>query len=592
MSIGTNFSNTFSLLNDRALTLINTMERSIRNETDQAQRSVLALADLYERGEVATGPLSPDKYQSQLAILQAIMITSPVVEALLIYNDQGSHHGIYRTPGGDFGPVPFALDKQGQFNAAFAKFPLSNAKAPIWGEPIIRDKTLIHNVGYPLMSEGKLSGYVVATIGQRNLNRLITSLGTDNETTAFVLTDDEKVIAHSRLPKLFKERGSIPLDEFPDQSLKQFADAHKVKRPADHDSQNMDVFESGRRTGILFITRKLSGYSSIPYRLGAYFPKAELSDEITRAVNSAIAGFVALILAIIASIFLARHLSRPMYKISGVANDFCNLELGDFSQLPNSRIREIDEQSNAMNSMHTALSEFSHYVPRALVQRLMAPGSEAIRSVEREITIMFTDIVAFTTMSEGLNAVDTASLLNSHFDIVCHQIGKNNGTVDKFIGDGLMAFWGAPDADNSQASNALNAANDILGAVKQQNELRISQGLDPLRMRIGIHTGRVVVGNIGSSERHNYTLVGDAVNVANRLEQFGKLHLGDADAVLMISGATWRAAGEPASFYPQGFQKLRGREALVEIYSMGGNRENKDGSQNIDIVSSNRRDAG
>ena len=220
-----------------------------------------------------------------------------------------------------------------------------------------------------------------------------------------------------------------------------------------------------------------------------------------------------------------------------------------------------------MNAMHVALSEFSRYVPNSLVKRLMTLGVDATRSVEREITILFADIVGFTTMSEELNAVETASLLNRHFDMAGREITKHKGTVDKYIGDGLMAFWGAPEEDENQAIDALNAAHDIVKSLKMFNQQRLAKNQAPIRLRIGIHTGVVVVGNIGSSERKNYTIVGDAVNVAHRLEQFSKPLLGDEDSIIVTSRTTWLAAGKPGNMRSIGRHKLRGREKQIEIFA-------------------------
>jgi adenylate cyclase len=569
MSVTTNFASTFSLLNKQAVQLLDGMERSIRSETQQAERAVLAVAELYEKDNLAFDPPGRDRRQSQQELLQSIMITAPVVEALLIYDLQGQRSGIFRTPKGEFGPIPFAPGDQLKFTKSFAGNSLAKTRKPIWGEPVTLNGILFHYVGYRLEKEGNLVGYAVATIGQHNLNHVVASLGRDNDTTVFVLTGDNRVVAHSRMPEYFRKKSLVKLEDFPDQSLKLLPTARQLNHFGENDTQNMKVYESGRGSGNIYITRKLPDYASSSYSLGAYFAKADAGTEIMRAMKSALAGVAALILAIIASVFLSKRLSRPMQRISAVANDFSNLKLENFTPLPASRVREIDEQGKAMNSMHTALSEFSQYIPRTLVKRLMAPGSKAIRSVEREITILFSDIVGFTSMTEEFNAVDTASLLNQHFDIVCGEISKHNGTVDKFIGDGLMAFWGAPDADDNQAINALKAASDIIDALDRQNQERAEARLPAMRVRIGIHTGRVVVGNIGSSQRHNYTLVGDAVNVANRLEQHGKHHMGNAQAIVMASAATWEAAGKPDNMHNMGLTKLRGRDALIRVFAMG-----------------------
>ncbi|MBL4890349.1 MAG: adenylate/guanylate cyclase domain-containing protein, partial [Rhizobiaceae bacterium] len=233
-----------------------------------------------------------------------------------------------------------------------------------------------------------------------------------------------------------------------------------------------------------------------------------------------------------------------------------------------SRIQEIDDQAKALNSMHTALSEFSQYVPKTVVQRLLQSGKDANRSVEREVTIMFSDIVGFTSMSEHLNAVETASLLNEHFNIICKAIDETGGTVDKFIGDSVMAFWGAPNADDNHAQNAVLATEKISRELLEINVQRDARDLPPIRLRVGLHTGRVVVGNIGGGDRQNYTLVGDNVNIAQRLEQLGKDFMAERSLVIFASEATVMSSKMADAFEPLGSQMLRGREAPISVFSL------------------------
>jgi class 3 adenylate cyclase len=214
-----------------------------------------------------------------------------------------------------------------------------------------------------------------------------------------------------------------------------------------------------------------------------------------------------------------------------------------------------------------AMREFSRYVPRSLVERLIRSGEESIRTVERELTILFSDIIEFTTLSERMNASDTATVLNDIFDIQCREIEAQNGTVDKFMGDGLMAFWGAPDADPDHASHAIASAAKIASAAQAFNRERREKGLPPLRLRMGIHTGRVVVGNIGGGSRQNYTIIGDAVNVTQRIEQMGKeLMAPDDDTIVLVSDHAVKTTTGQFSFKPVGTRVIRGRERPVAVF--------------------------
>ena len=190
-----------------------------------------------------------------------------------------------------------------------------------------------------------------------------------------------------------------------------------------------------------------------------------------------------------------------------------------------------------------------------------------IHADAREATVMFTDIVAFTRQSETMTAPETAEFLNQHFAMFSRCVEDEDGTIDKFIGDSLMAFWGAPEAQPDHAARACRAALAIRAAVIADNQARVREGGDPVRVHIGVHTGEVIVGNIGAPGRINYTIVGDTVNTANRLEQLGKEIDEDAvDTVILASAATTAAASVEARAL--GAHPIRGRQEELEVFAL------------------------
>jgi len=213
---------------------------------------------------------------------------------------------------------------------------------------------------------------------------------------------------------------------------------------------------------------------------------------------------------------------------------------------------------------------FEAYVPKRLVRRLMSGGEAGpLPSVERDLTIMFTDIAGYTSMSEGRDADEVAAFLNDHFALVAACIEAEDGTVDKFIGDSVMAFWGAPDKQKNRAIRACHAALAMRRAVGEDNAARIAAGKSPIRMRIGLHSGMVTVGNIGAPDRLNYTIVGDAVNVASRIEGQGRDHARDGeDVTILISGETRQDLDARFTTERVGEVSVRGRSAPVELYRL------------------------
>ena len=178
---------------------------------------------------------------------------------------------------------------------------------------------------------------------------------------------------------------------------------------------------------------------------------------------------------------------------------------------------------------------FAQYVPPAVVSRLIAqPELMRLGGEAREVTVMFTDLANFTTLSEQLSAEQTVEVLTGYFNAMTPIVHATGGTVDKFIGDAVMAFWGAPLSDPQHAAHALEAALAMQQAMQPLVADLRARGLPPIHMRIGLHSGRVVVGNVGSEQRFSYTAIGDAVNLAARLEGANKAF----GTGILLSGAT------------------------------------------------------
>ena len=187
------------------------------------------------------------------------------------------------------------------------------------------------------------------------------------------------------------------------------------------------------------------------------------------------------------------------------------------------------------------------------------------------MTVLFTDIVGFTAASETMEVAQTAAFLNDHFAEVGGCIEAEMGTIDKFIGDSVMAFWGAPEEQPDHAARACRAALAMRQAVEAGNMGRMERedrAGAPLQLRIGIHTGPVIVGNIGAPQRMNYTIVGDSVNIAHRLEELGHA-LGDPGSAvtILISQATRDGAGLDTAT-DLGAQAIRGRRESLQVYRL------------------------
>jgi adenylate cyclase len=232
---------------------------------------------------------------------------------------------------------------------------------------------------------------------------------------------------------------------------------------------------------------------------------------------------------------------------------------------------ELEALADGYNAMVDGLRErdnlrttFGKYMTTTVMEHLLA-GKVQLGGESLPVTVLFTDIRSFSTISERMEAHALVSLLNEYFAEMVTIIMHEDGVVDKFIGDAIMAVFGAPVPKPGDAERAVRAAIRMREALASLNQKLVERGMDPIRAGIGIHTGEVVAGNIGSEARMEYTVIGDAVNVAARLETATK----DTGEDILVSEDTRAQVGEAFDFRPLGDIQVKGRQQPVRIYGVG-----------------------
>ena len=309
----------------------------------------------------------------------------------------------------------------------------------------------------------------------------------------------------------------------------------------------------------------LANDRGIDLRIGVIIPDNDIMGAVHRN-NYIIIGFslFMIMLAILLSLVLSRLIARPMHQLSADMKRIEQLDLGVSETIP-TIITEIDDMQGSFDGMKTGLQNFRRYVPADLVSQLVGQKQNASLGGEcRQLTILFSDIANFTSISEHLAPEVLVQDLCEYFNVISRTILAERGTLDKYIGDSVMAFWGAPvevDEHVYHACMAAVTAQDRLGSLFRQWE---SKGKTRFATRIGIHTAEVVVGNMGYEERLNYTVIGDGVNLASRLEGLNKFY----GTSTLVSHTTQELVRDRFEFRRVDRVAVKGKTEGVDVFEL------------------------
>lgn len=430
--------------------------------------------------------------------------------------------------------------------------------------------------------DGTHIGLIAVGVDVLAICKYLSQLQVGNQGFAFVaeLRDNgpPSVIAHPQSEVIWRKTGSrgreiVATDEIGDVRVRSFmSELPAVIERGDHTTFQPIEFKVagvGYVGGYQYL-KDQKGTDTPEWLICIVIPESEIMENVWgNNWSMAAIGVTILGIALTAGFYLARQIARPLEHVVAETKAIGRMDCEPRPPIP-SRVLEISDLGVALEEMKTGVRSFCKYVPADLVRTLVESKQEAILGgTARVLTIFFTDIVGFTAIAEQLAPSQLVEQLGEYLEAMSAQIAASGGTVDKYIGDAIMAFWGAPLANPRHALAACTATLRCQAALQDLHRKWRAAGKALFASCIGLNTGEVVVGNIGSEKRMNYTVIGDAVNVASRLEGLNRYY----GTSIIISESTFKEAGAAVVARPLDWISVKGKTQPVlacELLGLAG----------------------
>jgi adenylate cyclase len=403
----------------------------------------------------------------------------------------------------------------------------------------------------------KRQGVLAVIIEYTRFAQFLSNLSVGKSGAAFILGRNGSVIAapDPDADEVNMQRSDQALLPVAQGAMKQAGGSYDVDKKV---ASQVRLVAAGNAYAVSLTPLAFPGWT-----LATVIPEAEFLGPIERTLRQLLIGLAILILAAgIISAWIARHvIATPLILVVDELKHVARFDLEKVRR-HSSRVIEIENLSNAIADMAGGLAAFRKYIPSDLVKALVSEGIEPSPGGSiRNLTVLFADIAGFTGLSERLGD-QIIPLLSSYLDTMSREVSSHGGTIDKFIGDAVMAFWGAPAANADHAFDACRAALACQRALRSSG--LTDDGGRPLMVRVGVNSGDMLVGNIGSELRLNYTVIGDAVNIASRLEGANK----EYGTAIIIGEETRRLAGDRIHVRELDRLMVYGRAGGIAIYEL------------------------
>jgi len=541
------------------------------------------------------GKIDPDDRMSILEYFKAGLVANPEFTWASYGDETGTYLAAYRTPEGTIHGTwrdqivdpkdgkttvwnDFQSDHGGKwtpyrkkhesYDPRLRKWYQDAARTAgkgVWGEPFLftsrKQPGFIYSRRY--MRNGKLHGVWAVQWEVKYLSDYLATINFGSNGRVYIVNKAGLVVGHPDFQVLKTlpngEQAILKADEHPDPLLRGAWAAWNKK-------DRSERFAFGDYLGL---ADEFPDKSGIDWVVLGVVPSADFFGEARRqAMIALFISSLCLLLAVAFGAFLATRVSSALREMSDEMDAIGRFELTDRKlAAQTSLVREVNVMGDAAARMKSSLRAFGKYVPTGLVRELIQSGREAVLGgSKKELTMLFCDIAGFTTISEQLEPDVLVEALAEYFAAASDAVAANGGTVDKFIGDAVMAFWGAPADVEDAPIKACRAALQIQERVHEMSARWLQQGKPRFEVRIGLNTGVALVGNIGSRTRMNYTVMGDAVNLASRLEGLNKAY----GTNIMLGETTAAKVKDSMLLRPLDWVAVKGKAHAILVHELLG----------------------
>ncbi len=412
--------------------------------------------------------------------------------------------------------------------------------------------------------DGEVIGVYAADLSTATLSTILDHLRIGRDGVVFILDEDGRLLGYPHPDlALTQHGGEVEVAKAEDVADRVVADAVRLRRIGMGDRFSAPLGAEGRSYLVSFTP--FPANFGRQWTIGVIAAESDFVGPIRRAsVKILLIGVVFLMATSVAVMWLSRMMTRPILRLTEEAERIRDLDFAGEIQV-RSRVVEIHALAVALGSMKNGLRSFGTYVPKNLVRSIIHSGRGTEIGGERlPLTVLFSDIGGYAQTSEFMAPEDMARQLSVYLEIMSGLIGANGGTVDKFIGDAVMAMWNAPDADADHVANACRAALACRAVAAAGDDPPAVNRFLSMPTRFGLHSGTAMVGNVGSSDRMQYTALGAAVNLASRIEGLNKVFA----TTILATGAVEAAVRDRFLFRPFGPVVAAGTSVPVDLFEL------------------------